>query len=121
MKDEMRHLQLDGILVELCLDHCRARPRAPSTPRCSRRCSASSPGRRARGSGVKVIRELVRQMPELSWREEEMIDAVLALKHDRAFQRSLFNAAAMPLTFGVFDARRKLATRPRRMVGYDRR
>ena len=37
-----------------------------------------------------------------------MIDAVLALKDDRAFQASLFNRRAMPLTFGVFDGTQEL-------------
>jgi hypothetical protein len=60
-------------------------------------------------------------MPELSWRQEEMTRSVLALRHDEAFQRSLFNRAAMPLTFGVFDASPELATLAKRMVGYDRR
>jgi hypothetical protein len=46
---------------------------------------------------------------------------VLALRHDDAFQRSLFNRTAMPLTFGVFDASPELATLAKRMVGYDRR
>ena len=73
------------------------------------------------GSGVKVIRELVRQMPELTWCEDEMIEQVLTLKDNAAFQTSLFNRRAMPLAFGVFDLTHELAGLSDAMVGYDRR
>ena len=73
------------------------------------------------GSGIKVIRELVRQMPELAWREEQMIAEVLSLRSDTAFQASLFNRQAMPLTFGVFDGSAELGNLGNAMVGYDRR
>ena len=73
------------------------------------------------GSGIKVIRELVRQMPELAWREDQMIAEVLSLRSDTAFQTSLFNRQAMPLTFGVFDKSAELGSLGNAMVGYDRR
>jgi hypothetical protein len=60
-------------------------------------------------------------MPELSWRESEMINAVLALKNDRDYQTSLFNRQAMPLTFGVFDRTHEFQDLANAMVGYDRR
>jgi hypothetical protein len=60
-------------------------------------------------------------MPELSWRQDEMIAAVLALKSDQGFQASLFNRRIMPLTFGIFDDTAEFATLSRSMVGYDRR
>jgi P-aminobenzoate N-oxygenase AurF len=120
MKDELRHLQVDGILAELCLSRAGRATRALNATLFKTMLGIVTRPTRA-GSGVKVIRELIRQMPELSWRQEEMIRAVLALRHDEAFQRSLFNRAAMPLTFGVFDASPELATLAKRMVGYDRR
>jgi para-aminobenzoate N-oxygenase AurF len=120
LKDETRHLQIDGILIDRCV---------ACSPRAARLLNASlfksmlravtRPTRS--GSGIKVIRELVRQMPELSWREDEMIRQVLALKDDAAFQTSLFNRRAMPLTFGVFDDTAELDNLGNRMIGYDRR
>jgi hypothetical protein len=119
MKDEARHLQLDGILIALTLQ---------SSWRGTRRLNAAlfksmlgtimRPSRS--GSGAKVIRQLVREMPELACREAEMIDAVLALAHDATFQASLFSRRAMPLTFGVFDRTGEFADLARSMVGYDR-
>jgi hypothetical protein len=120
MKDELRHLQVDGILAELCLARAGRATRALNATLFKTMLGVVTRPTRA-GSGVKVIRELTRQMPELSSRQEEMIRAVLALRHDDAFQRSLFNRTAMPLTFGVFDASPELATLAKRMVGYDRR
>jgi len=120
MKDELRHLQVDGILAELCLTTAGRATRALNATLFKTMLGVVTRPTR-RGSGVKVIRELIRQMPELSSRQGEMIRAVLALRHDEAFQRSLFNRTAMPLTFGVFDASPELATLTKRMVGYDRR
>jgi hypothetical protein len=50
-----------------------------------------------------------------------MIRAVLALRDDEAFQRSLFNRRIMPMTFQIFDAAAELADLGDSMVGYDRR
>ena len=120
MKDEARHLHIDGLLIDLCV--------AP-VPRLRRRLNAklframlggvTTPTRG--GSGVKVIRQLVRDMPELGWMEGDMVRAVLSLKDNRAFQQSLFNRAIMPVTFGVFDRTEELASLGTRMAGYDRR
>jgi hypothetical protein len=120
LKDELRHLQIDGILVNLCLaQRGRAARMLNATLFKSMLTAVTRPTRS--GSGVKVIRELVRQMPELSFREDTMIREVLALKDDASFQRSLFNRRAMPLTFGVFDATPELHDLADSMVGYDRR
>jgi P-aminobenzoate N-oxygenase AurF len=120
LKDEARHLQVDGILVDLCLDRSGSARRAVNAVLFKAMLGTVTRPTRA-GSGVKVIRELVRQMPELSWREADMVEAVLALRDDRAFQASLFNRKAMPLTFGVFDGTREFHDLSEKMVGYDRR
>jgi P-aminobenzoate N-oxygenase AurF len=120
LRDEARHLQIDGLLVELCLAHAGPTTRAWNARLFKSLLDSVTRPTRA-GSGVKVIRQLVREMPELSWHEEEMIAAVLALKDDRAFQTSLFNRDAMPLTFGVFDRTLELHDLGAAMVGYERR
>jgi hypothetical protein len=120
LKDEVRHLQIDGMLIDLCLGGSNRRQRVLNATLFKTMLAAVTRPTRA-GSGVKVIRELVRQMPELSWRENEMIDAVLALKDDRGYQTSLFNRKAMPLTFGVFDRTQEFHDLTNAMMGYDRR
>jgi P-aminobenzoate N-oxygenase AurF len=120
LKDEVRHLQIDGTLIDLCLgSSSRGRRVLNATLFKTMLAAVTRPTRT--GSGVKVIRELVRQMPELSWRESEMIAAVLALKDDRGYQTSLFNRKAMPLTFGVFDRTQEFHDLTNAMMGYDRR
>jgi hypothetical protein len=116
LKDETRHVHVDALLVERCLDPRHARANA--------RLFMAMLGGVVRptrgGSGVKVVRRLVRERPELAPREGEMIDAVLALADDRRFQRSLFNRGIMPRTFEVFDRTPALARLGEKMVGYDR-
>jgi hypothetical protein len=73
------------------------------------------------GSGAKVIRQLVREMPELQDREEEMLSALVALKSNRAFQKSLFSRKLMPFSFDMFDGTAELDGLGKTMVGYDRR
>lgn len=120
MKDEARHLHIDGLLIDLCIGSgSRPRRRLNAWLFQSMLRGVTQPTRG--GSGVKVIRQLVRDMPELSAREEELIDAVLALEDNAAFQESLFNRRIMPLTFQVFDKTEELADLGTRMVGYDRR
>lgn len=120
LRDETRHLQIDGLLTDLCLAQAGPGARAWNARLFKSLLDTVTRPTRA-GSGVKVIRQLVREMPELGWHEEEMIGAVLALKHDRAFQTSLFNREAMPLTFGVFDRTPELGDLGAAMVGYERR
>lgn len=120
MKDEARHLHIDGRLIDLCIS---------SSTKLQRKINArlfqfmlTGVTRPTRGgSGVMVIRQLVRDMPELAAREEEMIRAVLSLKDSKPFQESLFNRRIMPTTFRVFDDTAELSTLGERMIGYDRR
>ena len=119
MRGQTRHLQIDGILVDLCLARAGGTTRALNARLFKSLLDTITRPTRA-GSGVKVVRQLVREMPELACHEKAMIDAVLALKGDRAFQASLFNRGAMPLTFGVFDRTEELNDLDAAMIGYDR-
>jgi len=119
MKDESRHLHIDGRMIDSCIS---------SSIRANRRLNAwlfqsmlrgiTRPTRS--GSGVMVIQQLVRDMPELADRKEEMILAVLDLNKCRSFQESLFNRRIMPKTFQVFDNTPELVNLGARMIGYDR-
>lgn len=119
MKDEARHLHVDQILVERIIE--TAPPRRRRLEAGLFRAMLVGITRPTRsGAGVRVVRQLVRDMPELQMREEEMIRAVLALKDDRAYQESLFNRRINPMTFAVFDRIPELDRLGERMLGYDR-
>lgn len=118
-KDELRHVQTEGRLVEQALEEQPAwRRRIDAILFKTMLGGVTTPTRG--GSGVKVIRQLVREMPELQDREGEMIRAVLALRDDPAFQRSLFNRETMPTAFGLYDSIPELDTLGKRMPGYER-
>jgi hypothetical protein len=120
MKDEARHVQLDGLLVDLCINEASPRVRRLNAQLFKFMLRGITRPTRS-GSGVKVIRQLVKDMPELKDREEEMIRAVLALVDNEAYQKSLFNRRIMPVTFRLFDQCPELSGLGRRMRGYDRR
>lgn len=119
MKDEARHLHIDGRLIDLCLGASSKPGRAVNAWLFQSMLHGVTRPTRS-GSGVMVIRQWVREMPELAGREEEMIRAVLDLKRCEAFQKSLFNRRIMPLTFGVFDDTPEMGNLGERMIGYDR-
>lgn len=117
LKDETRHLHIDAILIERCLEqHWEA-----ANAWLFKRMLVGVVRPTRSGSGVKVIRQLVRDMPELACRQDEMVDALMALRNNRNFQRSLFNRRIMPTTFRVFDRCSALENLGKEMVGYDRR
>jgi hypothetical protein len=118
-KDEVRHLEVEGRLIEQALAaDSRALRRVDAFLFRKMLRGVTTPTRG--GSGVRVIRQLVRDMPELQDREEEMIRAVLALRHNCSFQESLFNREMMPVSFGLYDRIPELARLGERMPGYVR-
>lgn len=118
-KDEIRHVQAEGRLIEQALERMpRWRRRIDAALFMGMLSGVTTPTRG--GSGVKVIRQLVREMPELQDREEVMIRSVLALRRDPAFQRSLFNREIMPVTFSLYDSIPELAGLGAKLAGYER-
>ena len=117
MKDEARHVHIDALLIERCIDDKRAATNALLFTVMLEGVLRPTRG----GSGARVIRQLVFDIPELASREAELINAVLSLRDDRRFQESLFNRRIMPSTFELFDRTPALADLGRKMVGYDRR
>src|SRR5262249_46172135 len=88
LKDETRHLQIDAILVGLTLADAGPRTRLLNAALFKAMLrTVTRPTRR--GSGVRVIRQLVRETPALSWREDAMIAAGMALDRARGFPTSL--------------------------------
>jgi hypothetical protein len=116
LKDETRHLHIDVLLIERCLAARGQRLNAWLFTQMLEGVTRPTRG----GSGVKVIRQLVADCPELKPREEEMIQAVLALRHHAGFQASLFNRRIMPETFSLFDRCPAFAKLGTRLIGYDR-
>ncbi len=120
MKDEARHIHVDGILIELTVGRqSKLRRRLNAWVFEKMLTGVVTPTRG--GSGAKVIRQLVREMPELQDREEEMLTALVGLKSNRAFQESLFSRKLMPFSFDMFDGTAELDGLGKTMVGYDRR
>jgi hypothetical protein len=50
-----------------------------------------------------VISHLATEYPELFPMKGELTASVLSLKHDKAFNQTLFNRFLMPQTFALFD------------------
>ena len=120
MKDEARHIHVDGILINLTIGRQSARRRRLNAWVFEKMLWGVVTPTRG-GSGAKVIRQLVREMPELQDREEEMLRALMGLKSDRAFQESLFSRQLMPFSFDTFDGTEELDGLGKTMLGYDRR
>jgi len=120
MKDESRHLHIDGRMIDLCIGSGVRAVRVLNARLFQTMLHGITLPTRS-GSGIMVIHQLVRDMPELAARKEEMIQAVLALKQCKPFQESLFNRRIMPVTFKVFDNTPELANLGERMIGYVRR
>ena len=119
MKDETRHLHTDRRLISACIGGAAPFWRRLDAALFKLMIREFTVIRR-NGSGARVIRHLVGEMPELAPREEELLSALADLKHDEAYQRSLFSRPLMPLTFGVFDETEELAGLERILAGYDR-
>ena len=120
MKDEARHLHIDRILIDLCIGQQSATRRKLNAAVFKKMLGGVVAPKR-NGSGARVIRQLVREMPELQDREEEMLCAIENLKTSQAYQESLFNRKIMPLSFGMFDRTNELENLGSAMMGYDRR
>jgi hypothetical protein len=120
MKDEARHLHIDARMIESCIGSS-SRVRRDINAWLFQAMLGGVTRLTRSGSGVMVIHQLVRDMPELAPREEEMIEALLTLTSCRPFQESLFNRRIMPKAFSVFDNSPELARLGEKMVGYDRR
>lgn len=120
MKDEARHIHIDGLLIDLTIGRQSARRRKLNAWIFENMLHGVVTPTRG-GSGAKVIRQLVREMPELQDREEDMLRALIGLKSNRAFQESLFSRKLMPFSFDTFDNTDELDGLGRTMMGYDRR
>ena len=118
-KDEARHVRLEQRLIDLALIGDRPRRRKWDAILFRQMLIGLCTPTRG-GSGVRVIRQLVRDMPELQNREDEMIQAVLDLGRHREFQISLFNREMMPVAFAIYDRIPELANLGERMPGYVR-
>jgi hypothetical protein len=108
MKDETRHIHVDAHLIRRTIGEASRLKRllnAGLFQAMLRRALQPTRG----GSGIKVIRQLVRDMPELQSQEARMISEVLALKDNVDFQSSLFNRQVMPKSFEIFDETVELA------------
>ena len=117
LKDEARHVHLDVHVLQALL-----RAASPRRRRLDARLLAAFlkdilvPKR----SGLRVLRQLVADCPELRPLAGRLEAELRALQHDPAFQRSLFNRDDMPHTFALFDSQPELALLQGVLAGYER-
>ena len=119
LKDEARHVQIDRHLVDTCLTDKTGLHRKINARFVKWMLRMITYVGRS-GPGVKVIKHLVSEMPELASLEEEMIRSVLLLNNDPGYQKSLFNRAAMPFSFSIFDSMSEFEDLQKYLVGYER-
>jgi hypothetical protein len=120
MKDEVRHLHTDRRMIRAAIGAA-----GPLWKRLNaflfKRMIGNFTTVGRHGSGARVIRHLVREMPELASRKEELLSALTRLKGSASYQNSLFSRSLMPLTFDIFDETPELAGLENILEGYDRR
>lgn len=119
-KDEARHLHIDSHLIEACIGRTGRMTRRVNARLFERMLRGGFTRPKRAGSGIKVIRQLVRLHPDLAPLERDLMRSVLDLGDHKAFRKSLFNREIMPLTFELFDATPELSALARHMVGYER-
>ncbi len=119
MKDETRHLHTDRLMIEASLSKTN-RLSSWINARLFKFMLKGLTKVTQTGSGAKVIRMLVKEMPELRPLKQEMLDALTELKNNAAYQQSLFSRSLMPLTFGIFDETSQFSDLNGYLVGYDR-
>jgi len=119
VKDEARHIHIDVHLIRGCLASL-PRPWRAVNARLFMSFMRDMTAPRANGTGARVMRRLVVEFPELAPLEEQMIRELVALKHDAAFQESLFNRRLTPLAFGLYDEEPAFADLGRVLKAYVR-
>jgi hypothetical protein len=118
-KDEARHIHIDVHLVRACLATLPAAWRALNAKLFTffmRDMTAP----KAAGTGARVVRRLVAEIPDLAPREGELVAGLVALKDHAAFQASLFNRKLTPLAFALYDEEPALANLGRVLKSYGR-
>ncbi|MDO5692829.1 MAG: diiron oxygenase [Pseudomonadota bacterium] len=115
LKDETRHLHIDALLIERCLQGHWPRVNTWLFARLMAGALHVSP----HGSGARVVRQLVRDCPELAPREPALIQSLLELRRHRAFRHGLFNRRIMPESFALFDQTPPLAAWLARTMPHD--
>jgi hypothetical protein len=119
-KDEARHIHIDVHLVRASLASFPPAWRAANA-RLFMAFMRDMTAPKRRGTGARVVRRLAREFPELAPRADAMIEDLVRLKRDAAFQRSLFNRALTPLAFALYDAEPALARLGEVLPAYERR
>lgn len=118
-KDEARHIHIDVHLVRACLATLAPNWRALNA-KLFIAFMGDMTAPKAKGTGVRVLRRLVAEFPELAPLEREMIADLVALKDHWAFQTSLFNRELTPLAFALYDDEPALADLGKVLKAYER-
>lgn len=118
-KDEARHIHVDVHLVRACLHTF-----SPAWRRINAHVftmfmrDMTAP--KANGTGARVVRQLVRESPDLARHQDELIHGLTMLKYNHDFQCSLFNRKLTPLAFDLYDCEPGLVNLAAVLPGYER-
>jgi predicted metal-dependent hydrolase len=118
-KDEARHIHVDVHLVRACLHGFPPFWRAVNAG-IFKAFMRDMTAPKANGTGARVVRQLVREHPELVRHEAELVAGLTTLRHHPEFQRSLFNRRLTPLAFALYDEEPALADLGQLLPGYER-
>ena len=116
LADEVGHVRWDEDLLRRLWE-----PATPGQRRLNARLFAWMMGEFFSGpkrAGLNVVRQLVREFPELGPRSPELQRQMRALDHDEAFQLALYARSIVPRTFAHFDRWPEFATLGRVFRGY---
>lgn len=118
-KDEARHIHIDVHLIRVCLQGLPASWRRVNA-RLFMAFMRDMTAPKANGTGMRVVRRLIREFPRLACHEAEFAAGLVALRDDMAFQRSLFTRRSNPLAFDLYDQEPAFADLGAVIRGYER-
>jgi len=98
-KDEARHIHLDLHL----LHQCHPKSKALRTINARLFMMFVKDMMTPKRSGLNLLRHFIQECPELSPKQDELIQQLLALKHNREYLCSMFSRDNMPHSFAFFD------------------
>jgi hypothetical protein len=105
--DEARHVQLEAHLIALLYDEAKPFVQAANRHLLYRTLQKYTRPR-ARSVSCNVVRALVQKFPRLQPHEDTLLQGVVDLRHNVAFQRAIYGEGAIPQTFRLLDAHPEL-------------
>jgi len=105
--DEARHVQLERVLIERLWDPATTVLKDLNRPLLFRALAQYTRPRRQSVS-ANIVRALGERFPRMQHLVEPLIDELMALRDDQAFQRQIYGHDAIPQTFRALQSRPEL-------------